>query len=314
MPLSYPTPAAYLYGLLRHVTVGDLRRRFEGWGFTSREARSLLRLRPLAHRHDLEHFEARLGEAVQRRPGDYPPVLQPRHPAVDLETRRREYGALLRGKRVALVGPSRSVVGSRQGQELEAYDLIVRINFQWPIPPPLIVDVGERMDILYHCCNGDVPMMRLYQPGFERTRFVCWQFGIDSHKLQAHCQKLGVPEVEVSSVFERLLSRMNAFPTTGTVALFDLLSHDIERLYVTGMTFFRDPYHDGYLTGGHDAGDEYRRGQAETVGIHDVRAQFELVRSVQATDPRLSVDARLGELLAGYGPVTGARAASSSRP
>lgn len=301
-PLAYPTPAEYLYGLLRRVTADDLRKRFTGWSFTAREMRSLLSLRPLAQRHDFEDFAAHLREALRQSPEDYPPVLRPRQPAIDLEARRRQYGALLKGKRVALVGPSRSVVGSGQGQEIEGYDLVVRINFQWPIPPSLIADVGKRMDILYHCCNGDVPITRHFRRGFEQTRFVCWQFGIDSHKLQDHCVKLGVPELEVSAVFEQLLTRMNAFPTTGTVALFDLLSHDIERLYVTGMTFFRDPYHDGYLTGGNDSGDEYRRGLTEMVGIHDVPAQFDLVRSIQATDPRLSVDPRLGELLAAHGP------------
>jgi hypothetical protein len=126
---------------------------------------------------------------------------------------------------------------------------------------------------------------------------VCWQFGIDSHKLQQYCLKVDVPEVEVSSVFERLLQRMNAFPTTGTAALCDLLSYDIERLYVTGMTFFRDPHYDGYLTGGSDASRQYRRGDSETVGIHDVSAQLELVRSIQANDPRLIVDPTLGALL-----------------
>lgn len=303
-PLAYPTPAERLYELLREVPADDLKKRFAGWNFTARETRSLLSLRPLAQDHDFEHFSRRLDEVLQQSSEDYPPVLRPRQPSIELEARRRQYGALLQGKRVALVGPSRLVVGSGQGEEIDGYDLVVRINFQWPIPPSLIADVGKRMDVLYHCCNADVPITRLFQAGFEKTRFVCWQFGIDSHKLRDHCVKLGVPEMDVSSVFVQLLSRMNAFPTTGTVALFDLLSHDIERLYVTGMTFFRDPYHDGYLTGGTDSSDEHRRGQSGTVGIHDVAAQFELVRSIQASDPRLRVDARLGELLAVHRPGT----------
>ena len=197
MPLAYPTPAQHLYGLFRDLTVEDLSRRFAGWNFTATEVGSLFRLRPLAHRLDFDRFSERLREAVQESPDDYPPVLRPRLPAVDREARQRQYSALLKRKRVVLVGPSRSVVGSSQGRKLEAFDLVVRLNFQWPIPPALVVDVGERMDILYHCCNGDVPISRLFQRGFERTRFVCWQFGIDSHELQRYCATVAVPELEV---------------------------------------------------------------------------------------------------------------------
>ena len=154
------------------------------------------------------------------------------------------------------------------------------------------------MDILYHCCNADVPITRLFQPGFEETRFVCWQFGIDSPALHDHSAAHGVPDVEVTPVFERLLTRMQAFPTTGTVALFDVLSHDVASLYVTGITLFRDPHHDGYPTGGRHASEAYRDGRSETVGIHDVRAELDLIRALKASDPRLVVDATLGALLA----------------
>jgi hypothetical protein len=153
------------------------------------------------------------------------------------------------------------------------------------------------MDVLYHCCNADVPIERLFQRGFERTRFVCWQFGIDSPRLQDYCASVNVPDLEVSSVFDELLQRMHAFPTTGTAALYDLLSHDLDRLYVTGLTFFRDPHYEGYPTGSSQAGREYRHGQVEAVGIHDVSAQFELVRWLRAKDRRLIVDSTLRDLL-----------------
>jgi hypothetical protein len=284
--------------LLKHSTESDLKRRFIGWRFTGREVRSLLALQPLAQHHDFDGFAERLDQAVLTCPDDYPPVLRPRHPDAALDTKQLQYRALLKGKRVALVGPSQSVVGLRQGTRLESFDLVVRVNFQWPVPPALVSDIGRRMDILYHCCNGDVPIERLFRDGFEATRFVCWQFGIDSHKLESHCSKVGVPHLDVSPVFDELLRKMHAFPTTGTVALHDLLSHDVDCVYVTGMTFFRDPHYDGYLTGGGRSGDEYRRGDSGTVGIHDVSAQFELVRHLKAADPRLEVDATLEALLA----------------
>jgi hypothetical protein len=101
----------------------------------------------------------------------------------------------------------------------------------------------------------------------------------------------------VSSAFENVLSKVRAFPTTGTVALCHLLEHDITQLYVTGMTFFHDAYHEGYPSLGRESSERFQRGQTNIVGIHDVPAQLDFVRRLHANDSRLTVDATLAEIL-----------------
>ena len=81
-------------------------------------------------------------------------------------------------------------------------------------------------------------------------RFVCWQFNVDSPKLEDYCERQGVPNLEVSSAYVELLDSIHTFPNTGTVAIHHLLQHEIEELYVSGISFYRDPYYAGYRARG----------------------------------------------------------------
>src|SRR5690606_18097197 len=62
----------------------------------------------------------------------------------------RDLTAYLTGKRVVLVGPAASLTGRRQGAEIDAYDVVVRLNLSAPTPPEQAADLGSRTDVLYH--------------------------------------------------------------------------------------------------------------------------------------------------------------------
>src|SRR5262245_53939599 len=61
-----------------------------------------------------------------------------------------EYAEFLRDKRVVLVGPGPTVVGTAQGAFIDGHDVVVRLNHALPIPKAMEADVGSRTDILYH--------------------------------------------------------------------------------------------------------------------------------------------------------------------
>jgi hypothetical protein len=67
--------------------------------------------------------------------------------------------SFVRGRRVALVFLSRSIVGSGLGTEIDAHELVLGLNQGWPVPPGLDADLGQRIDILHHCGNGGYPIM-----------------------------------------------------------------------------------------------------------------------------------------------------------
>ena len=47
---------------------------------------------------------------------------------------RERMTRFLKNKRVALVGPASSVVGSQQQELLDSYDIVVRLNKAFPVP------------------------------------------------------------------------------------------------------------------------------------------------------------------------------------
>jgi len=66
---------------------------------------------------------------------------------------RKNYKEYLKGKRVVIVGPAPSIVGSDQRDLIDSYDVVVRLNRALPVPEHLKKDVGTRTDVLYNCMN-----------------------------------------------------------------------------------------------------------------------------------------------------------------
>jgi hypothetical protein len=60
--------------------------------------------------------------------------------------------ALVKGKRVALVGRAGSILGTGAGPKIDAADVVVRVNWlMLPIPDEYAPDVGTRTDLVYTC-------------------------------------------------------------------------------------------------------------------------------------------------------------------
>ena len=295
---AYPTWSERMYFFLRNESETALLERFRGWRFTEREIGSLLSHRDAATQSSLADFEALFRQSIAATPDDYPPVLRPRNGSSAGETARKtNYAALLRGKRVALLGPANSVVGSKAGALIESYDLVARLNFQWPIQADLRADIGERMDILYHCCNGDLEIESLFRSGLAGTvKFVCWQFNVDSWKLAQYCEDAGVPSLDVESVYEELLDATGTFPNTGTVAISNLLQYEIDELYIHGISFYQDPYHPNYRATGIAEYEAYRSGRSSQIRMHQVAPQLEWFKRLCTHEPRLRLDDRLAEI------------------
>jgi hypothetical protein len=199
---------------------------------------------------------------------------------------------LVAGRRVALVGPSRSIEGSGYGPAIDRCDLVVRLNHQWPIAPDRLTDLGRRMSILYHCCTDDYPIERLFTPEFAETRFVCYELNAGSASLVGRCELLGIPTLDVTPAYSALGARLGSPPTTGLVAIEHLLDSDVGELCLFGLTFYREPYYRGYP--GHGADERHWPGgrARSTIWQHDVEAQFEHFRRLRAQDSRLRVDPR----------------------
>lgn len=202
-----------------------------------------------------------------------------------------DFASFVRGRRVAVVGPSRSAVGSGFGGVVDAHDLVVRLNHGWPVPEPLQADLGRRMDILYHCCNGDRPVGRVFACGVDRLRWACFEQDRDTPVLLAACRRGGASTLDVTPVYAALRGRLRTYPNTGLVAIHHLLDSDAAAVAVFGMTFFREPYYSGYPGDGAAADHWPADGSPPTrIWNHDLAVQYRHFADLCRREPRLAVD------------------------
>ena len=293
--LLFTTLERNLYTFLRHASPPTIAQAVRALRLTAAEIERLETLRARAHRMSRAAFEDRLANTSVESAHDPFRRLRRAQTHRSAATQAREnaaFAALVGNKRLVLVGPSISSVGSDRGAAIEACDVVVRMNFQWPIPAALVADVGARMDVLYHCCNGDFPVADLFVPGFAQTRFVCWQSNAESFWLEAHCLENGIPSLDVSSVYVQLENLLRTPPFTGTVAIEHLRRFPIAELHLTGISFGAEPYYGGYKGHGASASPAVKV-------VHAVEPQLRYFREVIARDPRLHLDPALERLRAG---------------
>ncbi|MGB9181526.1 MAG: glycosyltransferase family 29 protein, partial [Pyrinomonadaceae bacterium] len=111
----------------------------------------------------------------------YPDIEELQHEMalIELDT---DFGRLLKGKDVVIVGPAETLRGKGQGRMIDAHDLVVRLNTaiqHMPFNLELANDIGTRTDILY--CNNEVIIKHiLLQRGISHEKFrrVCEEAGI----------------------------------------------------------------------------------------------------------------------------------------
>jgi hypothetical protein len=162
------------------------------------------------------------------------------------------YSQLVSGKTVAVVGPARTLVGTGHGLRIDAHDLVVRFNdtFDLPSRPGLAADIGSRTDILY---ANQVILKRALASGFDGTGVqyvVCTnnslRFEVEAPDVAAALARQGsaIRWRVVHAASERLSRWLQGnWARTGLVGIVDLLSFDVRRLFITGMTFYHGGGH-----------------------------------------------------------------------
>lgn len=170
---------------------------------------------------------------------------------------------LLKNKKIIIVGPSASTLINKNGNFIDSFDIVIRVN-RGVEPTKLYSEfIGKRTDILYNCMlekpdNGgiiDIQLLKdnnvkyiIYHPhvSFEG---VC----INKHPITLNMNTINnlhnnnINTQMIDPIFYNSISKqVNCRPNTGYIALFHLLSFDIKELYITGYTFYLDGFMDGY--------------------------------------------------------------------
>ena len=215
----------------------------------------------------------------------------------------------LAGKRVVLVGPAASLLGRGLGDEIDSYDVVVRLNLASPVPAGRRADVGSRTDVLYHVLYS---ANHLKQLGRQHTaeEVAAWQtdgvrFLVTRHELHNERVRRIRPllgDLPLLLIPERFKAQVahhaQSNPNTGTLAIAHLLAHPVASLHVAGFDFYESGYYEGY--GGFTAAEGARAagglGYAawaqvgSTREVHRQDGQKRYLAELYAQDARLNFD------------------------
>ncbi|MFD1003007.1 glycosyltransferase family 29 protein [Ohtaekwangia kribbensis] len=166
--------------------------------------------------------------------------------------------SILEKKRIAIVGPASSAMNTNRGEFIDAFDFVIRIN-----KSPLVVrdgkfkkDIGSKIDILFHSFfenefSGGGPLdFNLYnQQGIRYVinpipTYFGWRVTFNFYKKYLLSQ---VVYYLPSAPYKQVIGAFGKFrPTTGFCALKEAMESDFSELFITGFTFFKTAYGDGY--------------------------------------------------------------------
>lgn len=223
-----------------------------------------------------------------------------RQPVPPVSRKDEEYADFLNGQRVAIVGPAPTVIGSRMGKQIDSYDRVVRLNHALPIPSELTADVGKRTDILYHNLwqkHPKAPAFEQLVPTLvESVQWVCAASPYVHLKIN-HVKNIDdftavlgdrLPfRTVVPRKFLTLGWRLRSTPNAGMGAIQDLLSFDIDELYIFGFTFYQTqtPHYDGY------------KGMPASKKVHNQQRQMRQMRRWVLRDQRINLDDSVRQIL-----------------
>lgn len=164
---------------------------------------------------------------------------------------------IFKNKRVAVIGAADSAFEQENGDYIDGFDLIVRVNkapHSWH--PEKAKYIGSRTDILFHSFyentdSGGGPIdFKLYEN--QGIKYVinpnCNFKGLWTH-LNYYKRNLNTKQTYILSwkFSENLKNNFGTVvPTVGYSALYTILNSNCKEIFITGFTFFKTPYANDY--------------------------------------------------------------------
>lgn len=220
-----------------------------------------------------------------------------------------EYLKFLKDKKVIIVGPAESLLERGNGNFIDSFDVVVRVNRGIEPTFKNSDKIGSRTDILYNCMlekddNGgkiDLNMLKL-----KNVKFVSYHSQVsyqgkaepikpnhlDNGKLKLMNSFLKTHMIDYN-FYNSISSQVNCRPNTGFIAIFDLLFHEVKELYITGYTF----YMDGFMKGYKDHLDEDFINRAYTSKRHVQKNLFQFLKKKVKENNIIKTDAILTKIL-----------------
>jgi len=220
--------------------------------------------------------------------------------------------AFFDGKRVAVVGPASSAFNTGRGKFIDGFDVVVRMNKSPFVVDKgaFVIDIGARTDVLFHCFHenpvgggGPIDFGLYDRAGIKyvvnpRNEFTGLRNTFNFYKkyLQPTTTYL-LPR----RIYDQISKSVEPYrPTTGYSALSAILLSSATELYVTGFTFFKTAYGEGYRDEMREAAQAQKF--IEGVGLHNPDSELQGFKRILAHNNCGSVvlDAELSDILKRY--------------
>lgn len=164
---------------------------------------------------------------------------------------------IFKGKRVAVIGAADSAFLVENGDYINTFDYIIRVNKAiHSLTPAKMKFVGERTDILFHSFyeNNESGGGKINQELFSDSGV---KFIINPHHnlngLRTHLNYYKrnlhkhLTYILPRQIYKQMINEFGGWtPTVGYSALYTVLNSNCEEVYITGFTFFKTPYADNY--------------------------------------------------------------------
>lgn len=203
----------------------------------------------------------------------------------------------LKGKRVAYVCPSPHLQGLGQGEKIDSYDIVVRVNQAYDMPEKDWKDYGSRTDVLMNCLNINKINSLNQNLNFAKSLkyIICPMVSMwDVERAESFLDYIGQPWHNVCDGYLfKIFKEVGTTCNTGLTGLITLLNYDIKEVYLTGMTFFNmnnlgvvygDTYHDRACEGGNFSQTQNKAPSAKDLrmDIHNQQPQIDYFHKIIA--------------------------------
>jgi hypothetical protein len=166
------------------------------------------------------------------------------------------YEKAIKGKNIALVGPGSNLIGKRYGELVDSHDVVVRTNRGCELIEKYFEDIGTRTDVLYSCL-----IEQNENAGYWDENVI-----VDKYKVKHLCTtpNMTMEGIAVKTVLHDMVNRkkyermkkiipcriidhnfftkialeISCRPTTGYIAIYDILRHEPSNLSIFGFDFY----------------------------------------------------------------------------
>jgi hypothetical protein len=229
-----------------------------------------------------------------------------------------KFEELIRGKRIAIVGPAKYMMNSGLGSEIDKNDVVIRINRSIETTRKYPNDIGKKCDILYSCLletarnagkivpselRDDYGVKLVVAPPESAYNGISTQTKLHHMVNQQTVKKLvkTIPLRIVSHKFHtELAKKVECRPNTGYMAIYDLLKFEPELLSIYGFSFYLDGFIPGCKSGiekeKNVSEDEFAN-MAYSSKRHVQKNMWQYAKKTLLDAPNVKLDATLHKIL-----------------